>query len=248
MKAIILAAGRGSRMEKGTESKPKCLTTLFGRTLLDHCIDSLKKAGYKLCDIGIVTGYKKEQVNIEGATYFHNDDWENTNVFVSLTMTRNWLANYPCVVVYSDIFYCPSVIDLLVQAKEDIAITYYTEFWKLWTMRFDDPLSDLETFILQGGKLAEIGKKPKCKSQVMGQFMGILRFTPKGWEKVEESLEKPLPKPVSKLDMTTLLQHLLSLGCHIEAIPTSELWLECDNLNDVMLYEQHFNPNRQAKP
>jgi hypothetical protein len=98
----------------------------------------------------------------------------------------------------------------------------------------------LETFILQDGKLKEIGQKPQSKEQVMGQFMGLLRFTPKGWDAVEQSLLQPLPKPVNKLDMTTLLQHLLSLGHDIEAIRTSERWLECDNRHDVALYEKLY--------
>ena len=247
MRAIVLAAGRGSRMEEGTEGKPKCMTLLFGRTLIDQCVDNLHKAGFALGDIGIITGYKKEQINIKGAVYFHNADWENTNMFLSLTMARDWLVKFPCVVVYSDIIFSPSVIEKLMHAKGDIVITYYTEFWRLWSIRFDNPLSDLETFILENGKLAEIGRRPQSKEQIMGQFMGILRFTPTGWGMVEESLKKPLPKPISKLDMTSLLQHLLNMGCDIEAIPTSDLWLECDNLNDVMLYEQHFNPIRQAK-
>ena len=247
MKAIVLAAGRGSRMEEGTESRPKCMTVLFGRTLLDQCVDSLTKAGFTPGDIGVVTGYKGEQVVIDGVHCFHNPDWENTNMFVSLTMAREWLVKHSCVVVYSDIIFCPSTIDALKHAKEDIAITYYTEFLKLWAMRFDDPLSDLETFVVQDGRLTEIGSKPQEIEQVMGQYMGILKFTPTGWGMIEDSLKKPPPKPLNRLDMTTLLGHLLTEGYIVEAIPTSELWLECDSLNDVVLYERHFNPERQVK-
>ena len=67
--------------------------------------------------------------------------------------------------------------------------------------------------------------------------MGLLKFEPSGWGKIEEAVKLPMPKPVERLDMTTLLQHLIDLGHNVEAIETSDLWLECDNEHDVALYE-----------
>ena len=45
MKGIILAAGRGSRMGVLTDERPKCLTVLAGRTLLEWQIEAMRKAG-----------------------------------------------------------------------------------------------------------------------------------------------------------------------------------------------------------
>lgn len=240
MKVIVLAAGRGSRMGDGTADIPKCLMTLSGRTLIDRCIDSLKRAGFDASDIGIVTGYKSEKVQVEGANYFHNDDWENTNMFVSLTMAGKWLEREPCIVAYSDIVFSPDAVKLLMNSDSEFAITYYTGFWELWQKRFDNPLDDLETFELEDGKLVAIGRKPVCKEEVQGQYMGLLRFTPAGWDKVKQAIKLPMAKPVSKLDMTTLLQHLISLGHEIEAIKTEDLWLECDNMHDIQVYEKEY--------
>ena len=58
MKAIILAAGRGSRMKNLTDEKPKCLAKLRGKPLLEWQLTSLREAGIE--DIAIVTGYKRE--------------------------------------------------------------------------------------------------------------------------------------------------------------------------------------------
>ena len=43
MKAIILAAGRGSRLENYTKKKPKCFLEIRNKTIIQHQIDSLKK-------------------------------------------------------------------------------------------------------------------------------------------------------------------------------------------------------------
>ena len=240
MKAIILAAGRGSRMNEGTADIPKCMMKLSGKTLLDRCMTSLLSAGFDLPDIGIVTGYKCEKIQIEGVRYFHNPDWENTNMFVSLTMAGEWLQNETCIVSYSDIIYQPSAVKKLMKCDSEFAITYYTGYWKLWSKRFANPLEDLETFKMNGGRLIEIGDKPASKEDVQGQYMGLLRFTPSGWLKIEDAIQKPMPKPLERLDMTTLLQHLSTLGYMVDVIPADELWLECDNPQDIQLYEKEF--------
>ena len=58
MKAIILAAGRGTRMKALTEEKPKCLVELDGQSLLEKQLGALRQSGIE--DIAIVTGYRRE--------------------------------------------------------------------------------------------------------------------------------------------------------------------------------------------
>ena len=70
MKAIILAAGRGSRMKKLTDELPKCLVELRGKTLLDWQLEALRAAG--ITEIAIVTGYKREMLTNRGMFDFHN--------------------------------------------------------------------------------------------------------------------------------------------------------------------------------
>ena len=240
MKAIILAAGRGSRMGDATEDLPKCMAELGGGTLLGHLVSSLQKAGFGLGDIGIVTGYKKEKVTVDGAVYFHNPDWDRTNMFYSLLKAGGWLEAKTCIVCYSDIYVSPNAIMTLKNAAGDIAITSYADFLKLWQLRFANPLDDLETFRLADSKLTEIGKRPESLDEVQGQFMGLIRFTPTGWAAVMEAVRTGLPTPVGKIDMTGLLRHLVTLGHDVEVLDTHDLWLEVDSQNDVEVYEGHF--------
>jgi len=241
MKAIILAAGRGSRMNEKTAEIPKCMMKLFGITLLDHCINSLESAGIVRANIGIVTGYKKEKIQVDGVRCFHNQNWESTNMFVSLTAAREWLKSESSIVSYSDIVFHPSTVTKLMNTDGDIAMTYYTGFWELWSKRFPNPLDDLETFKIANGKLIEIGSKPESKEDIQGQYMGLLRFTPTGWQNVESALTNVISKSLERLDMTTLLQHMVTLGYEVCTIPTDKLWLECDNQNDIQLYENIFS-------
>lgn len=241
MKVIILAAGRGSRLGDRTKDRPKCMVELCGKTILQRCMESLEQAGVSRQDIGIVTGYRPQDIQVEGVTYFHNENWESTNMFCSLMEAKEWLEQEPCIVCYSDIVFSPTAIERLAICPAPCALTYFTDFWALWQLRMEDPLSDLETFRLSTqGQLTEIGKKPSTHNDVEGQYMGLIRFTPESWQWVMKTIETPLPKPVAKLDMTTLLQGMLEQGYPIVAIATDALWLECDTQADIEAYEVHY--------
>ena len=240
MKAIILAAGRGSRMGEDTTNIPKCMMTLDGQSLLDRCIESLKAASFDYNSLGIVTGYKheilQEKIQTLGMKHFHNSNWETTNMVSSLLTAAEWLRRESCIVCYSDIIFHSNAVKRLMRSDSDIAITSYTGFWELWQKRFSDPLEDLETFKSSNGWLIEIGKKPKCKDDVEGQYMGILLFKPSGWEKVMQTVKLPITKPLEKLDMTTLLHHLIEQGHGIKTFECCEPWYEFDSIGDIITY------------
>lgn len=241
MKVIILAAGRGSRLGERTKDRPKCMCTLQGKTLLERCLETLAEAGVSRADTGIVTGYRSDMFTQEGVTYFHNANWEQTNMFMSLTMAKEWLEAEPCIVCYSDIVFSAKALRALMDCPVPLAITSYSGYWELWEKRMGNPLEDLETFRTDGeGNLLEIGKKPSSRSDIHGQFMGLLRFTPESWAWVEETIRHPLPKTVEKLDMTTLLEGMIQMGYPIRAISTDDLWLECDSQQDILAYEKLF--------
>ena len=181
MKAIILAAGRGSRMKSLTDDRPKCLVKFNDKPLLDMQVEALREAGIN--EISVVTGYKRELIKSRDDLFeFHNPLWASTQMVSSLEYADSWLSNYPCLVSYSDIFYESVAITSLVQSNAPISITYDPNWDEMWAMRFHNPLHDAETFkIDSAGRLIEIGHIPTTLSQVQGQYMGLLKFAPEGW-------------------------------------------------------------------
>ena len=75
----------------------------------------------------------------------------------------------------------------------------------------------------------------------MGQHMGLIKISPSIWRFIEYAITLPMEKTIEKLDMTTLLQHLIDLRKESKVIATSDLWLECGNQNDVEIYENLYN-------
>lgn len=238
MKAIILAAGRGSRLQALTDQKPKCLVKLDGRPLLEHQLEALRNAG--ISEIGIVTGYRREFLCNRGLPEFHNPRWDQTNMVSSLSYARDWLLESPVIVSYSDIFYEPSAIISLMSSDAPLAITFDPDWLSLWSKRFEDPLEDAETFRLNAeGKLTEIGQKPKSASEVQGQYMGLLRFTPEAWRETSLIRDQLSPQEQDRMDMTGTLQRIIKAGrVAITAIPYTGIWGEVDTAADLAIYNR----------
>lgn len=237
MKAIILAAGRGSRMKNKTDVLPKCLTKLWGKTLLEWQLEALRNAG--IDDICIVTGYHAEEIEKRYTTnkYLHNENWQNTNMVSTLICADTLLSADECIISYADIVYKKEAVDKLIASKSEIALTYYTEFKKLWENRFENPLDDVETFkIDENHNIIEIGQKAKSLDEIDGQYMGLLKITPKGWHDIKKIINQSLPKPIEKMDMTGLLEHLIKKDIKLKGIPYDKLWVEVDSPEDLDLY------------
>lgn len=238
MKVLILAAGRGSRMDGHTDKIPKCLVDLDGETILEKNLSTLKEIGLSKDDIGIITGYKHEKIKFDGITFFHNKNWSTTNMVYSLLEASEWLSTNSCLVLYSDIIFSKSTLIELINSVGDIRITSYNNFWYLWNRRFKNPFSDLETFKVDSNKLRSIGKQTNNKSEIQGQYMGILYFSIEGWEKVVSTIYQFEKHELKKLDMTSLLQAVLDFNHEIDVVFTDDFWFECDSISDVKLYRE----------
>ena len=236
MKAIILAAGRGSRMKNMAEDRPKCLVEVRGRQLLEWQLTALREAG--ISEIAIVTGYRRELLAGRALMEFHNPRWAETNMVSSLACAQEWLQAEPCIVSYSDIFYEASAVESLMESRADLAVTYDPHWLKLWEKRFSDPLLDAETFRLKpDGTLAEIGNKPQSVAEVQGQYMGLLRFTPASWAEVLRIRSGLAAAECDRMHMTGTLQKVIEAGrVPVTAVAYEKTWGEVDSVDDLAAY------------
>lgn len=235
MKAIILAAGRGSRMGSLTEEQPKCLVNVCGKSLLYWQLSAFKKANIR--EIAIVTGYKHELLSGYGLKEFYNSRWAETNMVSSLACAEAWLQETPCIVSYSDIFFEASAISLLQSCSAELAVTFDSNWLELWKKRFGDPLLDAETFkLLPDSTLAEIGNTPTSLEDVQGQYMGLLKFTPASWNYLRNLRLKLPGKMQDSMHMTASLNAMIQAGYKIQAVPYSGVWGEIDSPSDLNLY------------
>jgi choline kinase len=235
-RAIILAAGRGSRMGALTADEPKCFARLHGKRLLDWQLAALSAAG--LHTLALVRGYRAECF-ADPVVYFDNPNWLHSNMVRTLLAADEWLRADDCIVSYSDIVYGPTTVCRLLQTHAELAIAYDPAWLELWSQRFVDPLDDAETFRLdRQGNLQEIGLRTNTLTDIEGQYIGLLKFTPGGWACVRRLLDTLSEPELNALDMTSLLRRGLQDGWQIAVSPVSGPWGEVDAQQDLDLYHR----------
>ena len=123
MKALILAAGLGSRLRPLTDEVPKCMVKVNGVSIIDKQIQNLKENGVN--ELFVVTGYKGdilekhiiEKYNALDIKILHNDVYDRTNNMYSLNMAKDYLYGEEFIMMNSDVFFQGEIINLLI--KED---------------------------------------------------------------------------------------------------------------------------------
>src|SRR5512141_1098124 len=109
MKALILAAGVGSRLAPLTNDRPKVLVDVLGRSFLFRQLDQLARAGIPSEDVVVVGGYRIGMVEKELArggyrcTVVNNDRYEPWNNFYSVVVAQPALAGHPFLQLDGDV-------------------------------------------------------------------------------------------------------------------------------------------------
>ena len=136
MKAIILAAGMGSRLKELTSSIPKCMIEINGESLIKRLLKILIK--YKVNDIVLVVGYKQEvlmdyisklKLDIK-VTYIYNKDYNITNNIYSLFLAKPEILKEDILLLESDLIFDEQVIEKLISSPEkNLAVVSSYEHW-----------------------------------------------------------------------------------------------------------------------
>ncbi len=234
MRAIILAAGTGTRLGSLTADRPKCMVELQGVPLIDRTLAVLRAAG--IDDVIVITGYRddclRDHLKGQGVRFCHNGDYASTNMVASLLTAREFF-DQESLISYADIVYTPAVVKALIRERAPLALTYDTDWHTLWSMRMEDPLLDAETFKTDAdGYVEVVGGKPRSLSDIQGQYMGLIRANPIGFESLVATYER-LGRP-PKLQMTELLQ---AVTAPIKGIAVSGGWVEVDTPEDLLAYK-----------
>lgn len=234
MRGIILAAGRGSRLGTKTDGRPKCMVELSGHPLLHWQLAAMREAGIE--EILVVRGYLAEKIAGNFSTC-NNEEWQKTNMVASLLCAREWLSREECIVSYSDIVYSAEGVSRLMQAREPLAILYDTRWRDLWQARFENPLSDAESFSVdENDNILDIGRKGVSFSEIHGQYMGLLKFSPESFAWITALLGSDTDLK-DKLDMTGLLSSLIQAGHPVKGVPWKGAWCEIDDIRDLEVAE-----------
>jgi len=246
VKAIIIAAGKGARMKHYTEDVPKCLLKFGGKTLLQQQIGTLKTNG--ISNISVIKGYRKEKINYPDITYYTNDRYEHNNILNSLMYAEPEMDN-EVIFSYSDILYENNVVSRLLESKHDISIVVDIDWRGYYKGRKDHPVQEAENVIFDSNnKVVSIGKILTRKTDVHGEFIGMMKLTKRGADIFKRHFhrakqlfwDKPFIRAATfeKAYLTDMIQDMVDMGVDINCVIIERGWREIDTVSD---YEKALN-------
>lgn len=182
MQAIILAAGRGSRLEQYNNGKPKALIKLDKARLINYQVSIFRYFGIK--DICIVIGYEGDMIRSvigDHCHYIDNARYAETNSLYSLWLARDWVNN-DLLVINSDVLAHPNIFWHLT-VNPGNSLVYDS------TSGTDDESMKVE---LAGDKLRHISKSFAVIEESKGESLGILKFQASETKLLFSEVEKVL--------------------------------------------------------
>jgi choline kinase len=237
VKAIILAAGEGTRLRPHTLDRPKCLVEVEGVSLLDRQLSVLAAEGVR--PIILIGGYRADMLRRPGIELRLNPRYAETNMVWTLFCAEGDIEG-GLILSYGDIVYSRKALRALLASPADIAVTIDLDWEQYWRARNENPLADAETLKLDAdGRIMEIGQKPLSLADIEGQYMGLMKFSATGAAalgaafakgKAEGSIRGKRPE---KAYMTDLLQAMIDSGIRLDSVPVHGGWVEVDTVSDL---------------
>lgn len=218
MKAMILAAGQGTRLKKYTQDLPKGMLEFQGKTIIERQIELYRKCGIE--DITVVRGFAGEKITYPGVKYYTNEDYANTNMVESLLAARVEFTD-DVVLSYSDILFSEDMLRTMMGASGDFLVAVDRDWKEYWQARYGQVDFDTESLTINSrGCITSLGRENPPLETIDARYVGLLKFSNRGLKKIEQVMEKAHTlgenepwqqsgKPVRKAYMTDLLQALI---------------------------------------
>lgn len=233
MKALILAAGLGTRLAPITNDRPKALVPVNGQPIVLKQISNLYKNG--ITDITVVSGYKasilKEKIHaVYPETHIiESADYATTNNMYSAYLAHEVMENSDFLMMNADVFYDESVITALLNFRAPNAI-----------------VTDIGTYIEESMKVVEENdrlikiSKGIAKEDALGVSIDVYKLSSDAgrafFDKCAEYIEdKKELQMWSEVALNDILKNV-----EFKACPLAGRWLEIDNHDDLAAAEKLF--------
>ncbi len=233
MKALILAAGFGSRLAPITDECPKALVPVNGTPILFKQIDNLLSNG--ITDITIVSGYKAEilekrvKAKYPEINIINSVDYATTNNMYSAYIAKDVIGRNAFLMMNADVFFDSSVIKALLECEAENAIVTDIGSYSEESMKV----------IEKDGRLIEISKQIPA-SDALGCSIDVYKFSLDGGKAFFDRCTQYIKgeKILNKWSEVALNDVLKTV--EFKACPLVGRWFEIDNFDDLKRAERLF--------
>lgn len=238
MKAVVLAAGQGTRIRSVHGEHPKCLIEVDGSTILDHQLEALSMAGIN--EIAIVVGYEKEQIISYVRTkslvnqriqFIENAAFAITNNIYSLWLALDWLRGDSFVVLNADVIFDSEILQSALRLYAPISMIV-DPLWRDETMKV----------IIEEDRVTKMSKKIS-REEFNGTYIGITVFS----KSIQNQLFREMRNLISSGRVNEFfniaVQQLVNKGIFVGFSSTEGLaWAEIDDPVDLSFAQRNVFP------
>jgi choline kinase len=242
-KAVIIAAGRGSRMMPLTNDIPKCLAILNGKPLLYYSLTALKKNGIE--EITLVHGYRGQQIEDYTSKYFPelkfnyiiNSEWAETNSLFSLSKALYSFDDFaPYIMLESDLVYGSELIEELLDCSSNISTLLHP---------YEDSLTG--TFALVSENIVtewahETRQGINFPYEKSYKTVNITTIKSKSMhDEILKAINTTLSKDGQKAPLEYAMQRLIENCTKINVMKTKDaVWAELDTKDELLEFEKQL--------
>lgn len=224
MKVLLLAAGRGTRISRYLEGKPKCLVDIGDISLLKYSVELFRRNGIE--DIGIVLGYKnmyiREELKELNVKFFYNPFFDVTNSIASTWLAREFISNKTdLIIMNADVYIEQDTLDTVLKSSFDRVV-------------FADVSRKSEAdykLKYEGSTLVNYGKDLQG-DDISGEYIGIGKIRSSCVEGFLSKLESMINNQQHSLWWENVLFNNNSEAPVTVSEITSKFWAEVDYIED----------------
>ena len=232
-KAVILAAGRGTRLGALTDEIPKPMVRLKGRPILEHLLRRLEAAGFT--EALIVTGYRAEVIEAHFAGFslslrFARQTEVNGTATAAL-LAQEFVGNEAFFLTFGDILAETAVYRDILAALQPGTEALIGVKW------VPDPYQGAAVYCDTSKKISKIIEKPACgKSTTHWNSAGLYFFRPSLFA---ELIRVPV-SPRGEFELTSAVEQLIAAGHRLEIFPIEGAWRDIGRPEDVAAAAQEI--------
>ena len=206
MKAVILAAGKGTRLRPLTDNTPKPMLPVAGKPLLEWMIERVREA--EIGEVLIVTNYLEDQIKDFfkdgkgfGVNISYRTQQEALGTANAIYEAMEWVGENSFLSLYGDHYLEEGTLAKLIKAHKEKEAT-------VASIRVDDP-SQYGAFGIDGEKITRVVEKPsKGKAPSNYANVGIYVFPPEVFWHIEETPKSPR----GEYEITDTMQRMIDAG------------------------------------
>ena len=233
MKAVILAAGLGSRLSPITDNVPKCMVPVNGIRIIDKQIDNLLRNG--ISEIYVVDGYKAEMLTSHLSTKYpsvhivSNTRYAETNNMYSLYLTSQYVRGEEFLLMNADVYFDSNIINGLIQdaglSKIACDRTCYME--------------ESMKITLDGEKINHISKKISSQ-EYYAVSIDVYRISNNDSEILFKEIEETIVERKDENSWTEVALDNIFKSTRFIPYVIDGRWYEIDNHDDLRIAEEIF--------